>query len=126
MVASSVTGSMTKIKSNIAEPIVNFVNRVRTGVSNAWDYAKNTNISDVPVIKSTSEGLKNGVKVVYCSSLIQQNNGESIHGHGYVIWDVDSCEYEFVELENPNYGFYKFRINDIVDIEEDKEVLVNL
>ena len=77
-------------------------------------------------IHKFQEIKKNGVKVVYCSSLIQQNNGESIHGHGYVIWDVDRCEYEFVELENPDYGFYKFRINDIVDIEEDKEVLVNL
>lgn len=77
-------------------------------------------------IHKFQEIKKNGVKVVYCSSLIQQNNGESIHGHGYVIWDVDSCEYEFVELENHDYGFYKFRINDIVDIEEDKEVLVNL
>ena len=64
MVASSVTGSMTKIKSNIAEPIVNFVNRVRAGVSSAWDYAKNTNFSDVPMIKGTSESLKNGVKAV--------------------------------------------------------------
>ena len=77
-------------------------------------------------IHKFQEIKKNGVKIVYCSSLIQQNNGESIHGHGYVIWDVDECEYEFVELENQDYGFYKFRINDIVDIEEDKEVLVNL
>ena len=77
-------------------------------------------------IHKFQEIKKNGVKIVYCSSLIQQNNGESIHGHGYVIWDVAECEYEFVELENQDYGFYKFRINDIVDIEEDKEVLVNL
>ena len=77
-------------------------------------------------IHKFQEIKKNGVKIVYCSSLIQQNNGESIHGHGYVIWDVDECGYEFVELENQDYGFYKFRINDIVDIEEDKEVLVNL
>lgn len=77
-------------------------------------------------IHKFQEIKKNGVKVVYCSSLIQQNNGESIHGHGYVIWDVENCEYEFIELENVDYGFYKFRINDIVDIEEDKEVLVNL
>ena len=31
-----------------------------------------------------------------------------------------------MELENEKYGFFKFRINDINDIEEDKEVLVNL
>lgn len=77
-------------------------------------------------IHKHQEIKKNGVKIVYCSSLIQQNNGESIHGHGYVVWDTETCEYEFMELENEKYGFFKFRINDINDIEEDKEVLVNL
>lgn len=77
-------------------------------------------------IHKHQEIKKNGVKIVYCSSLIQQNNGESIHGHGYVVWDTETCEYEFVGLENEKYGFFKFRINDISDIEEDKEVLVNL
>lgn len=77
-------------------------------------------------IHKHQEIKKNGVKIVYCSSLIQQNNGESIHGHGYVVWDAETCEYEFMELENEKYGFFKFRINDINDIEEDKEVLVNL
>lgn len=77
-------------------------------------------------IHKHQEIKKNGVKIVYCSSLIQQNNGESIHGHGYVVWDTETREYEFMELENEKYGFFKFRINDINDIEEDKEVLVNL
>ena len=57
MIASSVAGSMSKMKSSIAEPIVAFVNRVRAGVSHAWDYAKNTNISDVPGIKQTKDFL---------------------------------------------------------------------
>ena len=77
-------------------------------------------------IHKHQEIKKKGVKIVYCSSLIQQNNGESIHGHGYVVWDTETCDYEFMELENEKYGFFKFRINDISDIEEDKEVLVNL
>lgn len=77
-------------------------------------------------IHKHQEIKKNGVKIVYCSSLIQQDNGESIHGHGYVVWNTETCEYEFMELENEKYGFFKFRINDINDIEEDKEVLVNL
>lgn len=59
MISSSVAGSMNKIRSSIAEPIVNFVNRVREGVSNAWNYAKNTNISDVAGIKNISEALSN-------------------------------------------------------------------
>ena len=55
MIASSVTGSMNKMRSRIAEPIINFVNRVRGGISSAWDYAKNTNISDLPAIKTFND-----------------------------------------------------------------------
>ena len=58
LVASSVTGSMNKMKTGIAESIANFANRVRAGVVNAWDYAKNTNISDVPGIKQVNAGIK--------------------------------------------------------------------
>lgn len=47
MISASVAGSMNKIKSLLPESIVNFVNRVRENISNAWSYAKNTNISDV-------------------------------------------------------------------------------
>jgi len=61
MIASSVTGSMSKMRSNIAESITNFVNRVRSGVSNAWDYAKNTNISDLPGIKQVNDILNTPV-----------------------------------------------------------------
>ena len=63
MISSSVAGSMNKIRSSIAEPIVNFVNRVREGVSNAWNYAKNTNISDVAGIKNISEALSNKINL---------------------------------------------------------------
>ena len=52
MISSSVAGSMTKLTSLLPESIVNFVNRVRDGISNAWNYAKNTNISDVKGIKA--------------------------------------------------------------------------
>ena len=52
MISSSVMGSMTKFRSSITEPIVNFVNRVTTGISNAWNYAKNTTVSDLTPIKN--------------------------------------------------------------------------
>lgn len=68
----------------------------------------------------------NGTPLVYCGSLIQKDHGENISGHGYVVWDVKEQEYEAVDLENEKYGFYTFRINDIEDIEEDKEDIINL
>ena len=63
MVASSVTGSMNKMKTGVSESIVNFVNRVRESVSNAWTYAKNTNVSDVPVFKKANEILNTPIVV---------------------------------------------------------------
>ena len=58
MVAASVTGSMNKLRTGF-ESIINFVNRVRGGFTNAiehaknsWEYARTTNIEDVPAIKA--------------------------------------------------------------------------
>lgn len=53
MISASVAGSMNKIRSSF-EPIVNFVNRMRDGISSAWNYAKNTNVSDLVSIKGIS------------------------------------------------------------------------
>ena len=69
--------------------------------------------------------LKRGdVKIVYPSSLIQQNYGETITQHGFAVWDIESMEYEFVPLTS-DYGMYKFEIKDIKDIDNDKEILIN-
>ena len=66
MIASSVTGSMTRMKNGITEPIVNFVRRVGEGLSQArdyavqaWDYAKSTPISQVPGIRHMNEAMSN-------------------------------------------------------------------
>lgn len=63
MIASSVTGSMNKIRSSITEPIMNFVNRVRGGITSAWDYAKNTNVSDLPGVKQVNDVLNTPINV---------------------------------------------------------------
>ena len=71
---------------------------------------------------------KDGVNIVYCSSINQKDMGESVNGHGFVLWDVefaDDVEYNFVDVPNPDGGFYKFEINDISDIMDDKEELLN-
>ncbi len=57
MIASSVTGSMNKMRASIAEPIINFVNRIGCGIASAWDYAKNNNISDVVGFRHISGAL---------------------------------------------------------------------
>lgn len=80
-------------------------------------------------IHKRQELKKNGVKIVYCSSISQKEFGESVTGHGYVLWDISDTEeptYEYVDIPNPEGGYYKFEINSIEDIKEDNEELINL
>ena len=65
-----------------------------------------------------------GSKIVYCGSLIQQDMGESISGHGFVVWDVQNADYELINVPNENYGYYKFKINSEDAIDNDKEELL--
>ena len=80
-------------------------------------------------IHKRQEIKKNGVKIVYCSSISQKDYGETITGHGYVLWDITDPEeptYECIDIPNPEGGYYKFEINSIDDVKEDNEELINL
>ena len=71
------------------------------------------------------QNLKRGdVTIVYPSSLIQQNYGETVTQHGFCVWDIESMNHEFVPLVS-EYGMYKFEIKDISDIDNNKEILIN-
>lgn len=81
-------------------------------------------------IHKRQELKKNDVKIVYCSSINQKDYGESITGHGFVLWDIDvddklDISYKYVDIPNEDGGFYKFEINDISDLEKDEEDLIN-
>lgn len=76
-------------------------------------------------IHKSQELVKEDTRIVYCGSLIQQDMGESIAGHGYVLWQVPENTYELVEVPNEKYGYYKFKIKDESDIDDDKEILIN-
>ena len=52
MISSSVMGSMAKLRNSITEPIVNFVNRVREGITTTW----NTTVEKVG-LKNLTENL---------------------------------------------------------------------
>jgi hypothetical protein len=45
--------------------------------------------------------------------------------HGYGIYDVETNEYEFHDLQNEN-PFLHFKISDIKEIENGEEIHVNL
>ena len=46
---------MTKLHKSITEPIVNFVKRIGSTISGAWEYAKNTNVSDIVPVKPIAD-----------------------------------------------------------------------
>jgi DNA repair exonuclease SbcCD nuclease subunit len=69
--------------------------------------------------------LNGGGKAVMIGSLVQQNFGETVKHHGYGIMDIQNNEYTFHDIPN-DQPFLHFSINDIKDIENEKEVLLNL
>lgn len=64
------------------------------------------------------------IPIIQCGSLIQQNFGETIKHHGYGVYDVVEKTYDFFDLPNEQ-PYYHFKITDIKDIEDEKEVLLN-
>ena len=73
--------------------------------------------------QQTIEG--NGTKIVYCSSLKQKNFGETISGHGFVLYDVISGKFQFVETPNEKTAFYKYSITSLDDVDNNAEKLLN-
>jgi DNA repair exonuclease SbcCD nuclease subunit len=67
--------------------------------------------------------IKNG-KGYMIGSTIQNNIGESINRHGYGIYDVETKDYNYVDLFNPK-PFLKFSIKSFEDIENGTEQLKN-
>ena len=50
-----------------------------------------------------------GCNVVYAGSLVQQNFGETLDKHGFLVWDLDTMTYEEVDIQN-DYGYYTMDI----------------
>lgn len=48
--------------------------------------------------------------IVYCGSLLQQDHGEELLGHGFVYWELKSKKFVHVEIPN-DYGFYTIEVN---------------
>jgi DNA repair exonuclease SbcCD ATPase subunit len=49
--------------------------------------------------------------VVYSGSLLQQNHGESVKGHGWCLWNLEDFSHKFQELPNA-YGYYTLELQD--------------
>ena len=51
-----------------------------------------------------------GCKVVYAGSLVQQNFGETLDKHGFLVWNLDTMTYEEVDIQN-DYGYYTLDVD---------------
>lgn len=67
---------------------------------------------------------RKNTEIVYPGSLIQQDFGETVSKHGFVVWNMETLKHSFIDIES-DFGLYDIRINDIKDFDEDKEILVN-
>jgi DNA repair exonuclease SbcCD ATPase subunit len=47
----------------------------------------------------------------FSGSLIQQNHGELLLGHGFTLWNIDKRKYGHVEITN-DYGYYTIDVED--------------
>jgi len=68
--------------------------------------------------------IPGGKKAYMIGSTIQQNFGETVGKHGFGIYDVNSDNYEFIDLENPK-PFLSFKIKSFDEIVDGTEKLAN-
>jgi hypothetical protein len=69
--------------------------------------------------------IKKIIPLAYPSSLIQQNFGENVSKHGYLVWDVQTKNFKEYDVYNP-YSLYNFKIKSLEDLTNNTEVITNL
>ena len=52
-----------------------------------------------------------GGHIAYCGSMIQQNHGETLDRHGYLLWDIPTRTFTEHDIHN-DYGFYTLDVNN--------------
>ena len=65
------------------------------------------------------------IKVIMPSSLLQQNFGEKISFHGFVLWNIEDLSTTFHNVENKSL-YYQFKIKSLDDLENNEEIITNL
>ena len=66
-----------------------------------------------------------GTIIAYSSSLLQQNFGENVSKHGFLLWDVESKTFTEHDVEN-RHPYYHFKITSLEDLENGTEIIKNL
>lgn len=69
--------------------------------------------------------IKKIIPVVMPSSLVQQNFGENISNHGFLLWDVENKTFTEHDVENKT-PYYQFKIKSLEDLDNGAEVITNM
>ena len=75
-----------------------------------YDMVMLGDIHKMQTMQEYKEGKVTKPAVRYCGSLVQQNHGETLLGHGLSVWDVKTREFVHQEIEN-EYGYYTMDID---------------
>ena len=95
-------GSIYEAKTDTKHNMTN--KPITTADFNGYDYVM---LGDI----HKHQYLNEEQTIAYAGSLIQQNHGESLKGHGFLKWDLLKSESELFEIEN-DYGFCTLEITD--------------
>ena len=75
-----------------------------------YDMVMLGDIHKMQTMQEYKEGKVKKPAVRYCGSLVQQNHGETLLGHGVSVWDVKTRSFVHQEIEN-EYGYYTMDID---------------
>jgi DNA repair exonuclease SbcCD ATPase subunit len=108
-------GPVDRAQTNVGYTVSS--SKFRVDMFDGWHIAMLGDIHKRQVLQEYDEKLGKPI-IAYSSSAIQQNHGEFIEGHGYLLWDVPKRTFTEVDLSN-EYGYVTI---DIVDNEIPKWV----
>ena len=77
-------------------------------IFDGYDYALLGDIHKRQIMQEKADGKP---FVAYCGSLIQQNHGETLDKHGYMVWDLENHTYTSIDIPN-DYGYYTLHIDN--------------
>lgn len=90
--------------------------KVETNMFDGFDFTLIGDIHKRQVLQRYE--IMKGIKkphIEYPGSLIQQNFGESVTGHGFLVWNVDNRDNEFISIQN-EFGYVTIDIENGVII----------
>jgi hypothetical protein len=76
-------------------------------------YRNKKDFKDYPIVMLGDIHKQQTIRpgMAYAGSLLQLTSNESIDKHGFLLWDISTCDYEFYEIES-NYKIIKLYIDD--------------